>query len=147
MDLQGLIQSLLVASILRLSLKQKPCAKDSKFYQTLEVQSLQMACFFTFITFWSTWCQGFKRAILLIWQTGNNQSFCVIEWGFKEIWWWRKSSLLWPVSVPWPYMQGAEVVRHVVKAIGWYAGFHNILISSHKYFEDLVCEVLVLQSW
>lgn len=53
MDLQGFIQSLLVANTLKLSLKQKSCTKDSKFYETLEVQSLQKACFFAFITFWS----------------------------------------------------------------------------------------------
>lgn len=39
------------------------------------------------------------------------------------------------------------MVRHVVNAIGWYAGFHYRLIASCRDFEDLACEVLVLQSW
>lgn len=72
MDLQGLILSFLIANTLKLSLKQKPCTKDSKFYETLEVESLQKACFFAFLTLWSACYKGFKRTTLLIWQAGNN---------------------------------------------------------------------------
>lgn len=61
MDLQGFIQSLLVANSLKLSLKQKLCTKDSKFYESWEVQSLPESLF-----------KGFKRTTLLIWQAGKN---------------------------------------------------------------------------
>lgn len=85
MDLQGLIQSLRAANTLKLSLKQKPCTKDSKFYETLEVQT---ACFFAFITFWSACLQGFQKnnsAYLAGWQQCSlSQSFCVIDGGSRR---------------------------------------------------------------
>lgn len=78
MDLQGFIQSLLSANTLELPLKQKPCTKDSKFYETWEVQSLLEDLFLCFHYLLVCLIQGLQKnnsAYLAGWQQSSQCFF------------------------------------------------------------------------
>lgn len=154
MDLQDLIQTVLVANTLKLSLKQKLCTKDSKFAETLEVWSLpegRFLCFHYLLVcrirelrktnsaYPGRLATTFSEPELLsdVESRGVPGDLMMEKEEFSP------SAWEWSLTI----LQGVEVASHVMNTAGRAAGLPYRWTASCRDFEDLTCEKLVLQSW